>query len=260
MRRARVISTFCACLIALPIASASAQEEDHTIQAPEAGPDEQEAQIRFELGRRYYETGRFLEAAAEFVAAIEIAPLAPLYYNLYLAYRDGGADEQAADALTLYIQTLPAGDRRTQLEARMRVLRERVSSGDDAGDTSETVESSGGEGGGGVDPGPWILVGAGGALVIGAVITGVLAMDERSSLDAMCPTPDTCPAGFEDVQSRGETLAIVTDVLWITGAVAVTAGIIWAIVSATGGDADSDVRAGFACDGNGCLGALRGEL
>jgi len=235
-----VVRSGLAALVLALIAPSPARGQD---VSPE---DHQEAQLHFELGRHHYDRGEFLEAAREFEAAIEVEPVPALYYNPYLAYRDAGDDERAAPPLRTYVQTLEPGPRRTRLEARLRVLEEEIASradqADDAGSGEDAgaprvagpTDASDADDGGGPSPAPWIVVGAGGALIVAAVVTGVLAMDERSTLDALCPTRSSCGDGFEDPRGRGEALAIATDALWITGAAAVGAGLIWAIVDAAG--------------------------
>ncbi|MCB9592519.1 MAG: hypothetical protein H6719_07285 [Sandaracinaceae bacterium] len=252
----------CALALTCAAATASAQDAEPSTE-PETGPepDVREAQMRFELGRRYYESGRFLDAATEFEAAIEVTPLPALYFNLFLAYRDAGEDARSVGPLRLYVETLEPGPRRTQLEARLRVIEARIAgepipeppraTGRRRRTPPPAEERS-------VDPAPWILVGTGGLLVVGAVVTGLLALGERSTLDELCAAPDRCPEGFEDPRSRGEALAITTDVLWIGGAAVLASGVLWAIVDATSND--SSPRAGLACDGNGCVASLRGEL
>ncbi len=245
---------------------AAASAQDASPPAPEGGAEVSEARARFELGRTYYETGRFLEAAREFEAAIEITPLPALYFNLFLAYRDAGEDERSIGPLRLYIGTLEDGPRRRQLASRLAVIEARVA----GEDTREAAEEAAQAAVAPSDPParrtvdaaepsvvPWVLVGAGGLLAGGALVTGLLSLDDRSTLDDLCPARDACPAGYEETQARGQALAITTDVLWITGAAALGVGLIWALVEGT---ASSDTRVAFGCDGHGCAGALQGAF
>jgi len=247
----RVMKLFFVGAVFLTPLTAFAQETGATETAADAGGDS-EARMRFELGRRYYERGRFADAAAEFESAIALVPLPALYFNLFLAYRDGG-DERAAPTLRLYIGTLQPGERRTQLEARLRVME----SGEAADRSSNEPSAAAAPGTSEPSIAPWVVVGAGGLLAIGAVATGFLAMGERAALEDLCGA-DPCPDGYEEVQSRGEGFAIATDVFWITGAAAIAAGVVWAIAESAGDD--SAPRAGLACDGNGCFATVQGEL
>jgi hypothetical protein len=86
---------------------------------------------------------------------------------------------------------------------------------------------------------PVVILSVGGALLIGSVVTGVLALGEKSDLDARCtlgPQSNQCDPSLADTRDNAKTLALVTDVLWITGAVAATTGLVLLLVS--GGDDD----------------------
>lgn len=275
--------------------SASAQSAADTADAAGLSGDE-EARMRFELGRRYYDTGRFADAAREFAEAHRLSGRTELLYNLFLAYRDAGDDVHAAETLRLYVPSLEAGERRTQLEARLRVLEARLSgtstttgtqtetettTGSETGTTTstetqaQTQTSTGSEqqtggtqssSGGGLGVVPWVVVGVGGALVVASIITGVLALDARSTLDRTCSADGTCPPGFESTRSSGQGLAIVTDVLWITGALAIGTGLVLAIVDLTSSSGGSDeARAdafglGGACTSDGCFVSAQGRF
>ncbi len=241
---------------------------------------DEEARMRFELGRRYYDTGRFADAAREFSEAHRLSGRTELLYNLFLAYRDAGDDLHAAETLRAYVPSLEAGERRTQLEARLRVLEARLAGGsapdpigaqtdtpppvdpvpDTTTDTTRPDETSRSSGGGlGVIP--WAIVGVGGALIVASVITGVLALDARSTLERMCSADGACPPGYEGTLSGGQGLAIVTDVLWITGAVAVTTGVVLAIVDLTSSSGSSErASVGGACTSDGCFVAAGGRF
>src|SRR6187401_2652142 len=81
-----------------------AAQTDETV--PTGLSSDEEARMRFELGRRYYDTGRFADAAAEFAEAHRLSGRMELLYNLFLAYRDAGDDVHAAETLRLYLPTL----------------------------------------------------------------------------------------------------------------------------------------------------------
>lgn len=268
-----------AMMLALPAQPVEAQGAVHD-DAAASPADSEEARMHFDLARRYYDTGRFDDAAREFEAAYAMSPLPPLTYNLYLAYRDGGQDVQAARWLRRYLDSdAPQGATRSRLEARLQVLEERLRSsaaGDEAADpqTAPQADEPGETSlspddppvatedeptGDGPGVAPWILVGAGGALIAAGAVTGLMALGESSDLDDLCPTRDTCSAGFEDAASRGETLAVVTDVLWISGAAAAVTGVLWALLAGDD-DQESTPRAGLACDDTGCIATLRGAL
>lgn len=74
---------------------------------------------------------------------------------------------------------------------------------------------------------PWAVVAVGGALLGTSVVTGVLAQNKHRKLADGCPTPSTCPETLRSARDSGKTLALTTDVLWISGAVAVGGGLAW---------------------------------
>jgi hypothetical protein len=127
------------------------------------------------------------------------------------------------------------------------------------GDSSSTA--SGGGGGGGDGTVGWVIAGVGGALAIGGVITGVLAMSSASSLESNCPDR-ACPPGYdhEGEASTGRALAVTADVLLITGAAAIAGGIILGVVLGSSGGEEAAEHATLACDQNGCMALARGDF
>jgi outer membrane biosynthesis protein TonB len=106
---------------------------------------------------------------------------------------------------------------------------------------------------------PFILMGSGGAMVLGSIITGVMASSAQSELEDECPDKQ-CPADsdLEDTKSRGQTLAVVTDVLLFGGiAVAGTGLVLFLLEGAEEEPAGEGVTAGLACAPTGCAGAVR---
>lgn len=96
-------------------------------------------------------------------------------------------------------------------------------------------------GGGGIHPVGPIVLGIGGALLVGGVITGALALDLDSQLADMCPDPLRCTAMARPLLSDRETFAAVTDVLLFTGGAAVAAGVLLTILVQESEDSGDDV-------------------
>jgi len=67
---------------------------------------------------------------------------------------------------------------------------------------------------------PLALMGGGAVLLVGAVVTGSMAMQAGLVLDDRCPKGEPCHDSLQEVKDRMETMALVTDVLWISGAIA----------------------------------------
>lgn len=271
-------------LLGAGVAPAVHAQSTDTTTTPGGMSSDEEARMRFDLGRRYYDTGRFADAAREFAEAYRLSQRTELLYNLYLAYRDAGDDPHAAETLRTYVGALEPGERRTQLEARLAILEERLAASSSSSTPTSTTEgtttegtssegsvtegtsaegssststegsggaTTGGGGGGGMGVVPWVVVGVGGALLVGSLITGLLALDARSTLDRMCPTADTCPPGFESTQSSGQALAITTDVLWVTGLVAAGTGVVLAVLDLTSSHPSEGASA--TCTDQGCM-------
>lgn len=239
------------------------------VSAQEAmGPDE-EAHMRFDLGRRYYDGGRFADAVQEFERAYALVPLPDLLYNLYVAYRDGGDDVHAADALRRYIPSIHGDDaRRALLEARLRTLDERLAAGTSAPPVAEEEHATLPPPEGSAElaqpttsspsVAPWIVGGVGVAMILASVGTGVAAMGEADGLAAACPG-GACAPGFESARDRGQSLAIATDVLWIAGAVTTGAALIWLVVDATSSHTEQPPVAA-ACTDTGCVALAQGSF
>ncbi len=249
-----------------------------------AQDDESAGRRAFRLGQAHYENGEFAEAAVQFEEAYRLSGRARLLYNAYLAYRD--MQDLPNSARTLR-QFLAEGDdltaaERDQLQARLaaveRAMADQTEVAPEAtpppqreapaepaptetvtADT-ETQPAPASATGGGFSPSPvgFIVAGGGAALLVGAIITGVMSSGDLSTLEDRCPM-DRCPDDPElrDAQSRGATLATVTDVLWVSGVVAMAAGV--TLIFVLQDDSDS-ATAGMACTPEGCFGSVRGSF
>lgn len=71
---------------------------------------------------------------------------------------------------------------------------------------------------------PWVLIGTGGVLAATAVVTGIYALQAHDELNRKCQA-NSCAPELKSLGERGDTLAAITDVLWVTGAVAAGAGL-----------------------------------
>lgn len=286
--KARYVSWFfCAailahlCLAAGPAAAQSGEEQ---------------ARGAFRLGRAHYDNGDFVKAAKEFERAFELSGKHQLLYNVYLAYRDANMTRQAADALRGYLENTEDVPNRAQLTARLTALERSLdkeeakkapppaaavsepepASEEPAAEPEEpepepaaeepaaepeaapAEEAASGE----TNLVPFILMGSGGAMIVGSIITGVMASSAQSELEDKCPDK-RCPADadlkdLEDTQSRGQTMAVVTDVLLFGGiAVAGTGLVLFLLEGAEEEPAGEGVTANLGCSPSGCAGAVR---
>lgn len=266
-----------------PASPAAAQDAD------------EEARVHFRLGRAYHDSGRFEDAAREFETAYELSQRPQLLYNVFVAYRDAGRLGPAIGALERYLELVPDAQDRESLEARLASMRrlhgqqggsdqqqespaptepssepppaepsdERPIESSSSDATAEVVEvdetepaaRSQREDGGGGSLVPWIVMGGGGALLVGSVITGVMALSAESDLEQMCPM-DACPAGFEDTRDRGQTLATVSDVLLVGGVLAAGAGAALLFLLDDSSSSERDPSVAAACTGDGCAASV----
>ncbi len=220
------------------IASAESPASTTATSAPETGADLQtEARARdaFQRGRIHYDNGDFARAALAFEEAYSLSNRHALLYNLYLAYRDANQQENAARALSNYLDLVDAIENRPQLEARLKALEEGLAKlqeeeaekakQDQAAPSTQASPSHQ------VDltkPARWwimpvAVMGTGAALMAASVATGVMALSKQQQLDDEC-VGGVCDPSLRGTADSGKTLAIVTDVLLFGGAATAATG------------------------------------
>lgn len=278
-------------LLAVLIACVAMPLTIPTAVSAQESTDEQ-ARRHFRLGQAHYENGSFVDAAHEFEEAYRLSNRAQLLYNVYVAYRDAGDLQHSRDALRMYLEGVPDAENASMLRARLEALDRMLAQGatetttttttepatdttsatttttttttDAAADeTTDEIETEATEpsGGASLSPFPFVVAGAGAALMIAGAITGGVALGTQSSLDERCPDR-ACPAGVDYVSERdtGKALAITTDVLLITGGVALAAGIAWLIVELTGSSSSEQPPVAAACGPDGCMASAHVEF
>ena len=87
----------------------------------------------------------------------------------------------------------------------------------------------------------WVAVGVGGAILAGAGVTGVIALDLDGDLSTRCDASHRCADSQQGDIDRLDTLTLTTDVLLGVGAAAVITGTLLLTVFA-GDDADIQVQ------------------
>ncbi len=130
-------------------------------------------------------------------------------------------------------------------------------SGDTTSGTTSRSPSSSASGGFGSSPVGWIVGGVGAAAIVAGIVTGVMALDAQSSLDAMCgPDRRSCPPGFESQRSTGQSLGAATDGLLIGGGVALATGVVLLFLLTDGGTSEPPATVTGGCSPTGCSGAV----
>jgi hypothetical protein len=270
--------------------AATAPAPTATAPAPTAAPgsakSEDEARAHFLLGRSYHDRGEFAKAAAEFEQAYAASGRPALLYNLFVAYRDANDAKRAADALRRYLELEKDIENRPQLEAKLEAMEaalaaqliEETAAGTaeatpqpepvaepepqpvplaDVEPAAEPQESS-------FPIGPVIVMGVGGAMMLGSIATGLMASSAQSELEDMCPTKMSCGSDLEDTQSKGETMALVTDVLLFGGVAVAAGGAVWLLLgsgsSGESASAQGATHASVMCTTTACAASVRGSF
>ncbi|MDB4986510.1 MAG: hypothetical protein JWN04_1688 [Myxococcaceae bacterium] len=220
-----------------PAAEATEADKAPTDQEQMKSLDE-EARERFELGRTFYDAGRFQQAAEEFGEAYKLSGRPQLLYNLYVANRDAANWDMAITSLKGYLDKVPDAPDRINLRARLSSLEAQaaVQKEQQARQQEEQARRAEEQKRNAPPPTrletqrsivPWVLVGSGGALLVGSLVTGVMAKNKASELDKWCAEGGkVCPDWRKSDVSSQHTLAITTDVLWSVGAAAAVTGLV----------------------------------
>lgn len=262
MRRTRPLLSSVLALAVLsltPSAPLLAQDDADRPPAGEAAADDaaardQQARAVFELGVRAFEDGRYDEAVGYYGRAFELSGREALTYNLGVANERAGNVEEAIRWLERYLRAEPGTDRRVEVEERLRVLR--LAAAQAAEPPSPVVPSEPAapasapattepdprpmpEAGGAGSVMPFVLVGAGGAvLVTGAALLGVAAGARSTVEDADVGTRWSEVEGDAD---RADTMSLVGGLLLGLGLAVGAAGVVWLVA---GGSSRAEVAVG----------------
>lgn len=112
---------------------------------------------------------------------------------------------------------------------------------------------------------PWIVTGAGVAMLAAGAITGIVALGKTNDIEKQCPS-DKCPKGFDldGERSSAKTFVRLTDVLLIGGGVVTAGGLTWLFLSSRSSEAPPQNAAALvpnlACGPNGCTGTVGGRF
>jgi tetratricopeptide (TPR) repeat protein len=274
--------------------SAQAQAKPPTSQGkpgaqakPGAAPSGTENQAReaFERGRIHYDNGDFARASTAFEEAYRLSGREGLLYNLYLAYRDANQQEKAAEALRNYLAKVEVIENRAQLESRLKALDAGIAQrkADEAKEAEQQKQAEqqraqheqeiaahkaaaaqSTPAAAPVDEEkkwwatPVIVMGAGGALMVGSLATGLMANSKQKELKDGCPSGKNCDPDLKSKADSGKTLALVTDVLLFGGlATAVVGGVLMLLKKPKNQPSAKDTpQANVSCTRVGCSGSV----
>lgn len=102
-----------------------------------------------------------------------------------------------------------------------------------------------------------MLIGTGAAAIVGAAITGGIALGISNDLASSCPERSCSPDRQGDADT-GNALAITADVLLGVGIAAATVGVVLLVIGS--GSDEETVAVGGACISEGCMVSARGSF
>ena len=200
-----------------------------------------EAKKLFDDGAAAYTQGNYEAAIEAWSKAYEISKKPLIFESIANAYERLGEAKKAREFLSKWRDVAPK-DEQDLLDARIKNLDARVTR-DDELETARKAEAEKakktederarqGKGGGGSAgstsvPGV-VLLGVGGAAVAVGVTLDIIAGIRRPAAETACAksgATQICKVSSRDAISSSNTLALVGDIVWIAGAVAVAGGV-----------------------------------
>lgn len=189
----------------------------------------------YRSGREHYRAGRYREAIADLKAALELDPESPnLIYNVAKVNESLGNLDEAIDYFRHYLRLLSGSETEERARIRETILRlegartEVKARAEIEPDLREwnTPPPAAQPAAGRADAAFWITGGAGVALLGASAVTGVLALQREADVQDFVTGPDGSTAERQGLIDQADTLSVVTDVLWISGAAAVTSAVL----------------------------------
>lgn len=237
---------------------------------------DEQAKAHFGIGKSLYAAGRFREAAEEWEKAYALSKKDGLLYNIYVAHRDASDTPKAIDALRRYLATEgPTPEERINFEARLKAMEEAQAQATAnaqpapapaveaaPADTAPSASVGGDDSDDASGPSllPYVLIGVGGAFVVGGVVTGIIANGEVADIEDHCPD-DRCMPSYDLASARDDARVVVTltDVLLATG---IVTGGVGAVLFLLDDDDEHATRHAprLACTPGGCMASVSGAF
>jgi tetratricopeptide (TPR) repeat protein len=234
-------------LLALP---AFAHAEEPTKTYPDCGREPTEAEVAAAKGA--FQAGNASFNEADYARAIDYWEDAyrrdctanPLLLNLARAYELAGRKRQAVVALETFLAREPSSGEKDQINRRIEVLKKKIAEEDAAAaaapppptagptppptsgpeppaETTTLAKRS---------PGPWIVIGLGGAVAILGTIGYISNKTKIDDLANQCEVPAThkgCPENVEKDGNEARKAMTTSAVLAGVGAGVVAGGFVW---------------------------------
>lgn len=268
------------------VSPAAAQEGDDRQRAEQAMQgggmtndrelDDERAREHFTIATRYYDEGRFIEAAQQFEEAYELSGRPELQYNAYIAYREAHQSRRAAAMLHGYLDSVPDAPDRVNLQARLeelqRVIEQDEQRTQQLTDAQQRAEEEARraeeeararrEAEAAPEAWPWVVFGVGAAATIAGAIVGGVAIGDASALRSECDDMEQClpQTNLDERRDTARTMALVSDFLLFGGGAVTVAGLILGLVFGLGSSSDDAPQAGAACTADGCFGTIGGRF
>ncbi|MFK8004216.1 MAG: tol-pal system YbgF family protein [Polyangiales bacterium] len=235
-------------MLSIGAVTVDAQEVQAT-EPVDADTERADARELYADGADSFEAGDFQSALESFQACYELSRLPALLFNIGSSYDRLEQPAEAVRHYQAYIAAVPDADNREYVESRMVLLR--ASDEEDVGDEARSGPGSSGAEQGNEDVfespsrvGPALLMAAGGASAVGAVVAGLLARSSRSDLDRVC-AGSICPPEARSTHDVMKRRALVTDVLGGVAIALVVTGVVWWVIQP--GEDDNEARVELGC-------------
>lgn len=211
------------------------------------------ARRHFESGVAYLQESDYDNALKAFQKAYDLSKRPEILLNIATVNERKGDLASAVVALETYLKVAPDNGDRGTVEARLANLEKHI---EDARSESQTpVSPSNGTSGPWAPPNApgtdrrepeshttsYVLLGIGGAALLGAGITGIVAKSKYDDAESSC-----APSCSDDQVSSGRTLAITSTVLTGVGVVSASIGAVLLLTSGSSnerGNARTPARA-----------------
>jgi hypothetical protein len=213
-----------------------------------------EAHALFEAGRTAYNDARYEDALQHYRQSYELSHRPELLYNIGQCEDRLRHDAEAIEAFDAFLVALPDAPQRTEVTARLEILRRSGHAAEattDSADTSEAdttttdttiaPEPVAPVAPAGSDPAPWIVLGVGaGVAIVGAILLGV-GYGDIATVDG------ATGVRFATVSGAYNDAPVLTGAGWGVlglGVALAGVGLVWGLTSGGGSSEHAQLRLG----------------
>ncbi len=208
--------------------------------------DDDLARAHFDSGSAYYEQGRYEEAARAFMESFELSHRPALLENAARAYERALLFDEAIRTLETLRELEPERanaitDRIESIrDLQARVQRDEPDRASPAEPTREPTREPAASGG--VSVTGIALLATGGALGVGALITGILGQLVYDDLSATCSSDRVCPTSRQGDIDTGTGLVVSSTVMTFAAPIAAALGIVFLVIDSGSGASEQALR------------------